>query len=135
MQAKLILSKYQVKSPSDGTLLFRNVNTGDMVNTGASVGTVSDLSDLWVSLYIPQKHLGLLKLGQTMEMKSSSLEGITIKGKIAYLSSEAEFTPKNTETAEAKENTVFKFKVKILDNIESLKPGMTIDAYIPQNRD
>ncbi|MCX7709558.1 MAG: efflux RND transporter periplasmic adaptor subunit [Clostridia bacterium] len=130
-QAKLTLSKYQVKSPIDGTYLLRNVETGDIVNAGTGVATISDLSDLWVKVYIPQRHLNSIKLGQELELKTVSLPGQTIKGKITFISSDAEFTPKNTETSEAKENTVFKVKIKMLDHIDQLKPGMTVDAHIP----
>jgi HlyD family secretion protein len=130
-QAMLTLSKYKVKSPIDGTLISRNINTGDMVNTGTSVGTVSDLNNLSVRVYIPQKYINLVSLNQEIALKSIAVDGKSIKGRITYIASEAEFTPKNTETTEAKENTVFKLKIKILDNIEKLKPGITVDAYIP----
>ena len=63
-------------------------------------------------------------------MKSVALPGESIKGKITFISQKAEYTPKNTETTESKENTVFKVKVKIMDHIESLRPGMTVDVSL-----
>lgn len=130
-QTRLVLSKYQVRSPIDGTYISRNVNIGDMLNVGGSAAAISDLTDLWVKVYIPQRNIGLVKLNQEVGLNSISLPGKTIKGKIVFIANEAEFTPKNTETNEAKENTVFKLKIKILDNIDRLKPGMTVDAVIP----
>jgi len=130
-QAKLVLSKYQVKSPVNGTLVSKNISLGDMVNAGTSLGTVSDLTDLWVRVYIPQRHISAVSLNQEINLTTVSLPDQYIKGKIIFIASEAEFTPKNTETTEAKENTVFKLKIKILDHIENLKPGMTVDAIIP----
>jgi HlyD family secretion protein len=134
-QAKLVLSKYNIQAPVNGTYMLRNVDIGDIVNAGASVATLSDLADLWTRFYIPQKYIGDIKLDQEIGLQSPALPGQTIKGKIIYIASEAEFTPKNVETSEAKENTVFKLKVKILDHLESLKPGMTLDAEIPVGRD
>lgn len=130
-QARLILGKYQIKFPVDGTLISKNIEIGDMVNTGTSLGTVSDLTDLWVRVYIPQRNISAVKLNQEINLTTVSLPDQIIKGKIIFIASEAEFTPKNTETTEAKENTVFKLKIKIMDHIESLKPGMTVDAIIP----
>lgn len=130
-QSKLVLSKYKIKAPSDGTYTQRSVSIGDMVNTGGNIGTLSDLGDLQVRLYIPQRNKNLVSLNQEIDLKAKALEGKTIKGKIVYIANEAEFTPKNVETDEAKENTVYKIKVKILDNIDKLAPGMTIDADIP----
>ena len=133
-QARLTLSKYQVKAPSDGTFITKNVNPGDMVNPGSSTGTVSDLTNLWVSVYIPQKDLSLISLNQELTLVSAGLKDKIIKGRVIFIANEAEFTPKNTETGESKENTVFKLKIKILDNIELLRPGMTVDAFIPPER-
>lgn len=130
-QAKINHGKYNIKSSIEGTFLYRNINVGDIVGTGTSIGAVSDLKDLWTKVYIPQKYLQAISLNQEVTLKSAALPGKTIKGKIIFVSSEAEYTPRNTETNEAKENTVFKLKIKLLDNIENLKPGMTVDAIIP----
>lgn len=129
-QTKLVLSKYQVKAPSDGTLLMRNVELGDMVNTGTNIATISNLADLWIKVYIQQRQLKNISLGQELDLYVSALDK-TIKGKITYIADQAEYTPKNVETDDAKENTVFKVKIKILYSIDRLKPGMTATAIIP----
>ncbi|MCX7923970.1 MAG: efflux RND transporter periplasmic adaptor subunit [Clostridia bacterium] len=129
--AKLQLSRYNIKSPADGTFLQKNINIGDIINTGTSIGTISDLKDLWVKFYIPQRHINLIELNEEIDLKSAALPEKTIKGRIIYISNQAEFTPKNTETNEAKENTVFKVKVKVLNNLDALKPGMTVETAIP----
>lgn len=129
--AELTLSKYDIRSPVSGTFIYKNVEVGDIIMPGGSIGTVSDLSDLWVALYVPERYINNLALGLELKLSSISLSNTPIKGKIIYIADKAEFTPKNTETPEAKENTVFKIKVKILDNIQKLRPGMTIDANIP----
>ncbi|MCR4434650.1 MAG: efflux RND transporter periplasmic adaptor subunit [Clostridiales bacterium] len=129
-QAKLVLSKYNIKSPITGTYLSKNINLGDIVSVGSSVATVADLNNLWLRVYIPQRNLHQVKLNQEVNLTVSSMPGKTIKGKIIYIADEAEFTPKNTETTEAKENTVFKLKIKIMDHIDTLKPGMPMEARI-----
>ena len=129
-QARLLLSKYTVKAPAGGTLIYRTVNTGDMVGAGTNIGVVSDITDLWVYLYIPQKYIGKVAVNSEIELACAALHGKTIRGKITYISDQAEYTPKNIETNESKENTVFKIKVKIVDNLEALKPGMTVSSTI-----
>ena len=130
-QSELVLSRYQVKAPASGTLLFKNVEIGDMVNAGTNVGTLSNLTDLWINVYIQQKYLSKISLGQELDLRIHGLDGKEAKGKITSIANQAEFTPKNIETDEAKENTVFKVKIKIVDAMESLKPGMTANAIIP----
>lgn len=130
-QARLTLGKYKVKAPVDGTLITRNTELGELVNTGTSIGTISDLGNLWMYVYIQQKYLGKITLNQDISLRVKALNGSLIKGKVVFISGAAEFTPKNVETDEAKENTVFKVKIKILERVDELRPGMTADAIIP----
>ncbi len=130
-QASLILSRYNVKSPADGTFIQKNVEPGSMINTGTSVGTVSDLTDLWLYVYVQQKNLKYVNPDQEVTLTGKALGDKTIKGRITFISDEAEFTPKNTETDEDKDNTVFKVRIDILDRETGLKPGMTLDTEIP----
>ncbi len=132
-QSKIVLSKYEIKSPVDGTYILKNVNIGDIVSSGTSIGTVSDLNDLWVNFYIPEKYLHLVSMNKIVELKTPSLDDKKISGKIVSISDKSEFTPKNIETTESKTNTVFKIKIEILDNIDVLRPGMTIEALIPKS--
>lgn len=130
-QARLTLEKYKVKAPVDGTLIMRNSELGELVNTGTSIGTISDLGNLWMYVYIQQKYLNTLTLNQDISLRVKALGGSLIKGKVVFISGTAEFTPKNTETDEAKENTVFKVKIKIMERVNELRPGMTADAIVP----
>lgn len=133
-QSELLLSRYEIRSPISGTVVLRNVSSGDIVNTGAGIASISDLTKLWVSIYIPQTDLSRISAGQVLDMKLPALGGRTVKGKVTFISSEAEFTPKNTETSESKENTVFKVKVSLESSKDNLKPGMTADVLIPLSR-
>ena len=130
-QARLVLDKYQVRSAVDGVVLSENVDTGDLVNTGAGVATISDPGDLWVYVFVPQKYLSFISNGQELALRVKALGSGTIKGRIVQIAGSAEFTPKNTETEDAKENTVFRTKIRILEKTERLRPGMTLDAIIP----
>jgi HlyD family secretion protein len=130
-QANLTLGKYSIKAAIDGVYSIRNVNIGDIINPGTSVATISDLKDLWVNVFIPQKKLTSISNGQELDLRVKALDNGTVKGRIVHIADKAEFTPKNTETDDAKENTVFKVKIKISEKVELLKPGMTVDAIIP----
>ncbi len=129
-QANLVLSKYKIRSPSDGTFIQKNVEPGTMINAGAYIGTVSDLSDLWMYAYVRQKYLKYIKLGQRISLTGDGTENKNVKGKITFISGEAEFTPKNVQTDDARENTVFKVRIDIISDSMDIKPGMTLDAFI-----
>lgn len=125
-QTKLILDQHRILAPIEGTLMARHVEVGDMVNRGTNIGTISNPKDKWIKVFIPQKYMHKVKLNQESELFSTAFPDQIIKGKITYIASQAEFTPKNIQTDEEKENTVFAIKIKILDHVDALKPGMTL---------
>ncbi len=130
-QGQLILDKYTMKAPCDGVVTLISVNTGEVVNAGTAIGTVSDLGDLSVRLYIPQKNLAAISLGTELDLSATSLPGKKVQGTVTWISVKAEFTPRNTETTASKESTVFRFKVSVLGKETGLKPGMSLEATIP----
>lgn len=130
-QTKLTLDKYSVKAPADGLYSLQNVNVGDLINTGASVATIMVPNDLWVYVFLPQKYLTRVHTGMELDLRIKALDNSIVKGRIVHIADKAEFTPKNTETDDAKENTVFKVKISITEKADRLKPGMTLDALIP----
>lgn len=128
--AKTNYEKIKIISPVSGILSLKNVDVGEMVFPGTNVATVVNPSDLWVKVYVPQKQIHKVSLNKKVQVISSAISKTDINGQIIYISPKAEFTPKNTETKEGKENQVFEVKVKVLDNIDKLKPGMTVDVVI-----
>lgn len=127
--AKNNLAKTKIVSPVEGIISTKNINVGEMAFPGTSIVTITDPSDLWVKVYIPQKNINQVSLNQKVTLTSSSATNV-INGQIIYISPQAEFTPKNTEAKADKENTVFEVKIKILNNIDKLKPGMVIDTVL-----
>lgn len=122
--------KGNVKADAGGTVLSRNFNPGEIAVPGSSILTTVDLQNLWVKIYVPEKQLGKVVLQQKVTLKSAALPNETITGEVVFISPEAEFTPKNIESKEEKENTVFAVKIRILDHLVFLKPGMTVDVTI-----
>lgn len=119
------LTKYQVKSPISGIMLYKNMDIGQVVNPGSNVFTVEATDNYWIKIYIPQKYNGKVAVTDKVKITASNLANETIQGTVTWISPRAEFTPKNIETVEAKqENTVFAIKVRIDDHLESLRPGM-----------
>ncbi len=129
---KLQLEKYTIKSPINGRLIHANIDPGEVVFPGSNVGTVSDISDLWLRFYIPEIHKHRVDVGRVINIKSRAYPNDNIEAEITFVSDEAEFTPKNVETREAKENTVFEVRAKILNFTDKLKPGMTVEVILRQ---
>jgi HlyD family secretion protein len=128
--SKINLNKSNIISLYSGTIETVNFKVGEYVSPGSPIATLLDTNNLWVKIYVPEKTLPILKLNQEVKLKSEFLKDRTIKGKIVYISPEAEFTPVNTVTKKDRMKLVFEVKIKILDNLEAVKPGMLLDVYI-----
>jgi HlyD family secretion protein len=128
---KKAIADCTIAAPVGGVVTRKPVEAGELVQAGATVLTVSDLDRVNLMIYVTEKELGQVKLGQTASVTIDSAPGRIFSGKVTYISPEAEFTPKNIQTKEDRAKLVFRVKVEI-DNPEgALKPGLPADAIIP----
>ena len=119
-----------IKSPIDGLVLSKNTEMGEVVLPGNSVLTLGDLSRPWVKIYIKETDLGKVKLGQKAEVKIDTYPDKVFEGKVTYISSQAEFTPRNIQTKEERVKLVFGIKVSLDNPLQILKPGMPADVSL-----
>ncbi len=117
-------------SPVAGVVLRKNVEAGETVAAGTPVFTIGDLDNPWVKVYVKEDKLGLVKLGQKAEIRTDSYPGKIYEGTVTYISSEAEFTPKNVQTQEERVKLVFGVKVSVKNVNDELKPSMPADVKI-----
>jgi multidrug resistance efflux pump len=117
-----------VTAPSDGVILSRNVEPGEVVNPGSVVFTLGRLTDLTLTVYIPEDRYGEISLGQTVDVSVDSFPGQTFKASVTEISNQAEFTPRNVQTTEGRKSTVFAIKLSVQDPTGKLKPGMPADV-------
>ena len=119
-----------IYAPLSGVVMRRNVEQGEIVSPGTPVYTVGDLANPWIKVYVKEDRLGLVKLGQKARISVDSYPGKVYEGNITYISSEAEFTPKNVQTQEERVKLVFGVKVSVRNIDDELKPSMPADVKI-----
>lgn len=124
------LADMDLKTPVPGVVLRKNVEAGETVTAGTPIFTVGDLAHPWVKIYVKEDKLGLVKLGQKAEVTVDTYPGKKFDGVVTYISSEAEFTPKNVQTQEERVKLVFGVKVSVDNPNQELKPGMPADVRI-----
>lgn len=117
-------------SPINGIVLSKNLAVGEISNPSIPVYTIGELDKPYVKVYVKESKIGFLKIGQNAEVYSDSFPDKKYNGKITYISSQAEFTPKNIQTKEERTKLVFEVKVDVLQENEELKPGMPVDVRI-----
>lgn len=117
-------------SPLDGFVLVKSAEKGEFVQAGSPVFTVADLNDIRVTAYINETDLGRVKLNSEAVVKTDTYPDKTHKGRVSFISQEAEFTPKHIQTTEERVKLVYRIKIKVDNETLELKPGMPVDAYI-----
>ncbi len=117
-------------APISGVVLVKNTEVGEFIVPGGAVVTLGDVKRPWLKAYINEADLGKVKLGQKVSVTTDSHPGKIYPGKIIFISSEAEFTPKNVQTAKERVKLVYRIKVNLENPQGELKPGMPADARI-----
>jgi HlyD family secretion protein len=117
-------------SPVSGVVTQVPVERGELVAAGATVAVVSDLDRVHVMIYVTEVELAGVKLGGRADVAIDGAPGRTFAGTIAYISPEAEFTPKNVQTREDRVKLVFGVKIEIDNRDGLLKPGLPVDAAL-----
>jgi HlyD family secretion protein len=130
-QADAALTQGVMRSPFDGHVTIRHREPGEIVPAGAPVVTVANPADRWVRIYVRGDEVGRLAIGQPAEIRADAYPDRVYGGAIAYISSEAEFTPRNVQTTEERVKLVYRVKVQIVDDPRyDLKPGLPADVRI-----
>jgi len=117
-------------APTTGVALVRHAEIGEIMAAGTPVVTIADLDHLWLRGYISETDIGKVKLGQQVAIKSDTFPGKSYNGKISFISSQAEFTPKSVETHKERVTLVYRVKIDLDNSTHELKPGMPADANI-----
>ena len=120
----------ELTSPIDGFILTKSAEAGEVVPAGATIFTLADLKNIWLTAYINEKDLGRVKLNQGADIKTDTYPGRIYKGRISFISQEAEFTPKQIQTQEERVKLVYRIKIAVDNANLELKPGMPADALI-----
>ncbi len=118
-----------VTAPVSGVVAERYVEAGEMAPTGGAVFKIVDLSDFWIKVYAGEKDLGAFALGAGVRVVVDALE-TPLEGVVSWVSPEAEFTPKNVETRDARAELVYAVKVAVTAPPAALKIGMPAEVYV-----
>lgn len=128
--ARSRLEKARLLSPLDGVVLSKHAEPGEVLTAGAPVVTAADLSTVWVRAFVEETDLGRVKVGQRAWVTTDTFPDRRLEGRLSFLASEAEFTPKTVQTRRERAKLVYRIKVDVPNPDGVLKPGMPADVEI-----
>jgi HlyD family secretion protein len=120
-------------TPVSGVVLTKANEVGEVVLPGATVVTVAAIDEVWLKGYVGERDLGKVKLGQKVDVTTDTFPDKIYHGIVTFISSRAEFTPKNVQTREERVKQVYRVKVTIKNLQQELKIGMPAEGWILLN--
>jgi len=136
-QAKAQLASLQKKvndcivtAQAAGTITKRFIEQGELASTGMALYRISDLSSMDITIYVSESDLPKVKLNQKAIVNIDAFQKRDYEGKVIFISSTAEFTPKNIQTKDERTKLVFSVKVKVPNPDGTLKAGIPADVSL-----
>jgi membrane fusion protein YbhG len=128
------LSDTVAASPVDGVVLVKSADPGEVLAPGTTVVTVGDIDHPWLRGYINETDLGKVKIGSKVKLTSDSYPGKSYQGRVSFIASQAEFTPKQIQTQQERVKLVYRIKIDVENPNRELKSNMPVDAEILLNQ-
>lgn len=123
------LSDAVLKAPVGGIVTTKLLDAGEMVAPHVPIVAVTDIDHAWANVYVDEPLVPKLKIGQAATIVTDA--GQRLAGTITFVSPNAEFTPRNVQTAEERSKLVYRIKVTVDNRSGALKPGMPVEAELP----
>ncbi|URM39297.1 HlyD family efflux transporter periplasmic adaptor subunit [Acinetobacter sp. AS23] len=125
------LTQAELKSPVNAVVRARLQEVGDMTTAQKAVYTLALTDPKWIRVYVNEQDLSSIKIGGTAQVIRDSDPNQPINGKIGYISSVAEFTPKTVQTEEIRTTLVYEVRVYVNDPNDQLKMGQPVTVNVP----
>jgi HlyD family secretion protein len=118
-----------VRAPIDGSVTERLLDPGEIVAPRAPIAVLADLDHAWAEVFVDEPQIPRIKLGQAATVFTDA--GDSLPGTVSFISSKAEFTPRNVQTADDRSKLVYRVKIAVDNRQGVLKQGMPVEAEIP----
>ena len=125
------ISKCRITSPVDGTVLVKYAQAGELASMGKPLMKIADLDKIYLRAYFTSDQLAHIKLGDTVKVIADfgGEEQYDYEGRIAWISSESEFTPKTIQTKDSRADLVYAVKIAV-KNDGRLKIGLAGEVVL-----
>ena len=124
----LQIEKLEVPTAVAGIVMTRNIEPGEVIQPGMVAFTIGQLDKLTIKVYVPENSYGQISLGDRASVSVDSFPGQVFNATVIRIADRAEYTPRNVQTQEDRQTTVFEIELVVDDSQGKLKPGMPADV-------
>ena len=137
-QIKAMLEDSELRTPVFGRVEYKLVQPGEVVAAGGRLVTILDLTDVFMTIFLPTGEAGRVALGSHARIVLDAVPDGVFPASVSFVAAEAQFTPKTVETANEREKLMYRVKLaidpKLLDTYRDyVKAGLTGNAYVQVN--
>lgn len=126
--AQVQVDLLMVTAPVDGVVMTRNIEPGEIIPPGVAALSVGQLDQLTIKVYVPENKYGQISLGDQASVSVDSFPGQVFNATVIRIADRAEYTPRNVQTQEDRQSTVFEIELVVDESQGKLKPGMPADV-------
>lgn len=132
---KIVVDDGVLRAPRDARVQYRLVNTGEVIAAGSKIFTLLDLSNVYMTLFLPTEEAGKVSLGNETRIVLDALPGLVVPGHVNFVSSTSQFTPKMVETRSERVKLMFRVKARIdpallANHLADIRTGLPGVAYV-----
>jgi HlyD family secretion protein len=117
-------------APIDGVILVRQAELGEVVSPGTPIFTLADMDHVWLRAYVNEPDIGRIRFGEPAVVTTDNYPGKRYRGRLSFISEQAEFTPKSVETHAERVTLVYRIRIDVDNPTHELVPGMPADAEL-----
>ncbi len=125
------LTETNIESPARGLVEALDLRPGDIVAANTPVALILEPEQLWVRFYVPETSLGRVQVGQKANCRIDTFPDRDFPGHVSDIREYAEYTPRNVQTRDLREDQVFAVKF-VLESAPELKPGMAATVILEE---
>jgi len=130
----------ELRAPRDGRVQYRVAQPGEVLGAGGKVLNMVDLSDVYMTFFLPEQAAGRVALGQDVRIILDAAPQYVIPAKVSFVASTAQFTPKTVETASERQKLMFRVKAQISpallqQHLTQVKTGLPGIAWLKLDAD
>lgn len=128
--ARIRLDKTVIRAPITATVLLKAIEVGELATPGRVVAVLVDLSRMDLKVFIPERDIGKVELGDPARVRVDAFPDRLFKAGVARVDQQAQFTPRDIHMPEERVRLVFGVTLELANPDDILKPGMPADAWI-----
>ncbi len=128
--SQIVLGYTVLHAPFSGVIQVRQAELGEIMVPGTPAVTLADLDHVWLRAYINETDIGKVRYDEETAVTTDTYPGKTYKGRVSFISANAEFTPKSVETHAERVTLVYRIRIDIENPTHELVPGMPADAVL-----